>query len=91
LQIQPSHVFKSRKRAFLGRDTANGNRSVPDVAIHQPGHDLAQIAHIAGILSLKEIIPHGSVELRRFAVWMNFSQKVFGQWNDIFETFAKGG
>jgi hypothetical protein len=61
VQIQPNNVLWFSHRALLWRDIADGDCSIPHIAVHQPRDNLTQIAHIAGILSPKEITLYRAV------------------------------
>jgi len=61
-------VFLLRRRALLRRYIPDCDHSVPDIAVHQPRHDLTQIPDISWILSLQEVIAHSGIEIGRFTV-----------------------
>ena len=89
VQIYPTHLFSVGSRALVGRDVAQRNRAAARVAVDQSRQDLPEVAHVAGIVSSKKIVAYAFVELGRLAIREKLTEEMFGQRNDVFETFAK--
>jgi len=69
--------------AFVLGNVSDGDGAAANMAFSHAGHELAEVADVAGIIAEHHIVPHCGIQLRSFTLAMNLPEEVLGKGNDV--------
>ncbi len=71
------------RRFFLFRQIPDSYRAIANVSLADARHQLFQLAHVTGVPSSQEMVPHAIVKRRQFLALAKLRKEVPSQRQDI--------